>query len=102
MASVMQVREWSDIETSANNFERGTDIALDRIHGLSEAKSRKNLTWNGDTYNCTKSCIGNITGMVTKYYSCAMVYHSCDDTSWKQKRQTNDKIDSDKKSVMEH
>ena len=60
------------------------------------------MTWNGDTYNCTKSCIGNITEMVTKYYSCAMVYHSCDDTSWKQKRQTNDKIDSDKKSVMEH
>ena len=85
----------SDIETSAKNVGRGNDLALDRIYGLSNDKSRKNLTCNGLTYNCTKCLIGKVPEEVTKYYSCAMVYHTCDAT-WKQIRQSKDKIDSDK------
>ena len=84
-----------DIETSAENVGRGNDTALDRIYGLSKDKSRKNLTCNGLTYNCTKCLLGKIPEEVTKYYSCAMVYHKCDAT-WKQIRQSKDKIDSNK------
>ena len=90
-----QTKVWSDIETSAKNVGRENDRALDRIYGLSNDNSRKNLTCNGLTYNCSKCHIGKIPGEVTKYYSCAMVYHT-DDGTWKQKRQTKDKIDSDK------
>jgi hypothetical protein len=86
---------WRDMETSAKNVGKGNDQALDKIYGLSKDKSRNNLTCNGLTYNCTKCIIGKIPGEVTKYYSCAMVYHKCDVT-WRQKRQSKDKIDSDK------
>jgi hypothetical protein len=71
------------------------DMKMDKIEGFTIDKRRTNLTFNGITYNCTKCTRGKLPDEFTKYYSCTMVYRECEG-KWKPRRQTKDKVDSDK------